>query len=91
MYLSFVLNSIEWFLFLLLADCIFESCLFDYLIVHVSECLELTKLGFDQMMKRQQRIVRSTRKTQTPLELTLNLTIVKSLGMFSRCLCCFCI
>lgn len=36
--LGFVLNSVEWFFFLLLADTIFESCLFDYLTVHVSEC-----------------------------------------------------
>lgn len=76
--LGFVLNSVEWVFFLLLADCVFESCLFDYLTIHVTECLELTTLGFDQMMKWQQRTVRSTGKAQTPLELRLNFTLVKS-------------
>lgn len=35
-FLGFVLNSVEWVFFLLLADCVFESCLFDYLTIHVT-------------------------------------------------------
>lgn len=82
-------------IFLLLADCILQSCLLDYLTVCVvfQQRPEVFELCFDRMMKYPQRIIRSTRKTKTSLlEFSLNFTMSVStlinlnfnLVMFSR-------